>query len=387
MSAQRKGVDHLLRQYDEDGFFRKVFLVSPYMRRDERRTLDARHELIEFGIGVVGRWRRLFAPLHLARIVVQSVRLVRREGVVLIRGTEPTLCGALAWTVSRLTGVPYCISLHADYDKLRVLDPRRGAPTLFGSRRLATRLERMTLRGAARVLPIRDSLVRYAESRGVRRDRIRVFPHGLDMTAFDEAPCVDIRAVLGLPLHVAIIAFVGRLSPENYVDDMLAAARRLASSRRDFVLVLAGGGVLKEAVAARLRNDPGLAQVVRTTGFISAPQVRALRSQAAVSLCLMGGFSLIEACAAGRPVVAYDVEWHRELVINGRTGWLIPEHDTEAVANAIATLLDDHATASRLGEEARSLAYARHSLSQVQPIRRAAYAEIMIHPSPPGAGC
>jgi len=39
----------------------------------------------------------------------------------------------------------------------------------------------------------------------------------------------------------------------------------------------------------------------------------------------MGGFSLIEAYAAGRPVVSYDVEWHSELVKNNETGFLIPE--------------------------------------------------------------
>ena len=63
----------------------------------------------------------------------------------------------------------------------------------------------------------------------------------------------------------------------------------------------------------------------------------------------MGGFSLIESCAAGSPAIAYDVEWHGELVRDGETGFLLAEGDAAGLVAAVERLLDDEALAARLG--------------------------------------
>lgn len=375
-SAKAKGVENLLLQHDEDGFFERVILISPYMRRDRTIAMSPRHEFREYGTGA-GAWRRLLAPVHFVRLVAACLRLVRAERIDVIRATEPTLCGLAAWLVSRLTGVPYVLSLHADYDKLYALDGPRGAPTLFGSRTLIWPIERLTIGGAARVMPIRDSLVPYALARGARPESIRVIPHGIDFATATQVSAVDVRATFDIPADRAIVAFAGRLSPENYVTDMLDAMRLLAARRDDFMLVLAGGGVLDGEVAARLRSDGLLARVVKATGFVPRDTVQALRAAAAVSLCLMGGFSLIEACAAGRPVIAYDVDWHHELAIDGVTGRLLREGDVAGVADAVADVLDHPADAARMGAAARQLASERHDQRRATDLRRRCYTEVL----------
>ena len=375
-SAKKKGVERQLLQFGENGFFDKVVFVCPYVRRDARVALDGRHEIVEVGFGP-SRLSRLLAPLHIARVIATCVRIVRRERIQLIRATEPTLCGFVAFVAARVAGIPYCVSLHADYDKLYALDGRRGAPTLLGSRWLIRPLERLTMRRAARVMPIRNSLIPYATARGVHRENVRVIPHGIDLTPFTEPPSVDIRRVFDIPAGKAILAFAGRLSPENYVVEMLDAVRQLADRRDDFVLVLAGGGPLEAELSARLAADPVLARVARPVGVVSQEIVRALRGACRVSLCLMGGFSLIEACAAGRPVIAYDVDWHHELVVDGVTGRLIPEHRITDVADAIGALLDDEVIAQRMGAAARALAFAGHDLRRASETRQRCYAELL----------
>ena len=376
-SARRKGVEHLFREYSEQGFFRKAILVSPYFRRDRCVALDAAHELHEFGIGP--RWlRMLVMPIHVLRVIAACRRLVQKQGVRIIRATEPTLCGFIAWAVSRLTGIPYCLSLHADYDKLFELDGRRGAPAPLGWRALVRPLERLTFGGAVRVLPIRASLTAYAVRRGVEPARIRLIPHGIDLSPF-EKPVGDIRQTLGLQADIKVVAFAGRLSRENYLTDLLDAVAVLAERRDDFVLVVAGGGVLERETAARLEKEPGLARVVRMLGFVPRATVVALRRTCTVSVCLMGGFSLIEACAGGRPVIAYDVEWHHEMVINGKTGRLIAERDIHELVRAISDLLDDESEAARMGAEARALAFSRHELGNASRVRRRWYQEMLNH--------
>lgn len=375
-AAVRKGVDELFRQYDEDGFFSKVVLVSPYIRKDRRIALTDRIEYREFGWGR-GRLGKALAPFHFLRLIAKCCQIVGREDINLIRATEPTLAGVVAWAVSRIKGVPYCISLHADYDQRYKLDGSLGAPTVFGSRTLIRPLERLTLSRAMRVLPIRTSLIPYLLTRGVRSDAVRVIPHGIDLAPFKEPPSVDIRCVFDLPQGKKILAFAGRLSAENYIDDMLDAVRILGEVRDDFLLVIAGGGVLEEKTAARVVSDPVLARVVRMVGFINRETVCALRQECHVSLCLMGGFSLIEACAGGRPVVAYGVEWHHELVIDGETGRLIAEHDVSGVADAIASLLDHPEECGRMGAKGRDLAFARHDIHGATAVKQRWYAEML----------
>ena len=96
-----------------------------------------------------------------------------------------------------------------------------------------------------------------------------------------------------------------------------------------------------------------------------------------VSLCLMGGFSLIEACAAASAVVSYDVEWHRELIHDDETGVLLPEHDVDRLVTAVSALLDEPERRARLGAAARNLALSRHDVQQTMAIKQRCYAELL----------
>jgi mannosyltransferase len=97
----------------------------------------------------------------------------------------------------------------------------------------------------------------------------------------------------------------------------------------------------------------------------------------AASLCLMGGFSLIEACAAGSVPIAYDVEWHRDLVKDGVTGFLVREHDIDAVVAAVDQVVADPARAAEIGRQARRSAFAQHDLRATSEIKQACYAEML----------
>jgi glycosyltransferase involved in cell wall biosynthesis len=68
------------------------------------------------------------------------------------------------------------------------------------------------------------------------------------------------------------------------------------------------------------------------------------------------GRALIEAALSGTPVVAYDVEWHRELIRNHDTGLLVPYRDYAAMATAILWVFDHPGEAGTLGAHARAAA-------------------------------
>ena len=227
------------------------------------------------------------------------------------------------------------------------------------------------------VLPIRESLSKRAVEHGVRPERIRVIPHGIDLSPFTVPPRNEIRSLFSIEANIRIISFVGRLSQDNYIFDILEAVRRLSEKRSDFIFVMVGSGKLEGEVNQRLKNCASLDKHIIMTGFQPREVCFDLRRASEVSLCLMGGFSLIEACAAGTPVVSYDVEWHEELVKSGETGFLVKENDIEGVVTALDWLLDNAVQGQLMGQKAKALAFERHSLSNATAAKIRWYLELL----------
>jgi glycosyltransferase involved in cell wall biosynthesis len=381
-ALQRKGVDQAILERDEAGFFERVITLHPLALRARVIDLNEVHRIHEFSLGraLAGRARwpdRIAAPFLLLGVFRAACRIARAERIDLVRATDPYLMGLLAWWVSRCVRVPFCVSVHADYAKRFQLTPAHGFAASL--RRVAGWLPSFVVKRADMVMPIREHMVAPLEASGAPRSAIRVIPHGIDMTPFEQEPVLDARAWFGVPESASIVSFVGRVSRDNYVADVVAAVERVAARRSDIVFVIVGEGPEEPELRRRLLGNPAVASRVRLFPFQSHDRAVALRRISMVALCLMGGFSLIEACAAGCPAIAYDVEWHAELVQNGTTGFLVPEHDVAAVAAAVETLVDHPREAADMGREARRRAMMRHDRRATSQIKRECYAELLQH--------
>lgn len=251
--------------------------------------------------------------------------------------------------------------------------PKRLRRSLAMTRIAAKAVECFILKRADFVFPIRDSLGRNAIAAGARSDKVRVIPHEFDFRTLRRSDGTPIRQRFGIQDGQRVISFVGRLSIENYIDNVIEAVRSVVSRRRDIAVIIAGGGHEFDRIRAVVESDSVLRDVVYLPGFLSHDDACALRVIPDVSLCLMGGFSLIEARAAESVPIAYDVEWHHELVIPDKTGFLLPEGDAKGVADAVVRVLDDPATRLRLGRAARLRAEARHDIAQTTRIKRSCY--------------
>lgn len=161
---------------------------------------------------------------------------------------------------------------------------------------------------------------------------------------------------------------VGRLCEQKGQLLLLEAAHRLVARGIAFELVLAGDGEMRDAIEAAI-DRLGLAQHVRITGWISSAQVRdeILASRALVLASFAEGLPvvLMEAMALGRPVVATFVAGIPELVHDGRSGWLVPAGDVDALEAALEACLS--ASGERLaemGNVGRARALARHDADE-----------------------
>jgi len=153
-----------------------------------------------------------------------------------------------------------------------------------------------------------------------------------------------------------VVLYVGKLSPGKGAADFLAAGERVHRRHPEAQFVLVGDGDVPAAAGAWARHLGPLpnAQVL---ALYAAAEVVAVPSVIPDALSRV----ILEAMAAGRPVVGTAVGGTPELIEDGVTGLLVPRHDPAALAAACERLLDDPALAARLGDAARQRAETRFS--------------------------
>jgi len=377
-ALKEKGVLPMISDREEGGYFDMVYSIHPFVSPTQTIRISDKNILIEYGTERYDGLRKSgfkYTALLLVSwgLLSFSTKLIRKENISIVRSTAPHPAGLIGLICSKLTGVPFCVSIHADYDQRYKISAH--APVYFGSRKLAKKLERFVLSHARMVMPIRESLAKYAINYGAKPEAIRVIPHGIDLAPFLKKPDMELKKELGIE-GKKVISFVGRLAPDNYVKDVVEIASQVCQRQKDAVFLMVGDGGERENLE-QLSDDLGLNRNVKFLGYQPWHRVAQIRLVSDVSLCLMAGFTLIEAAAAGTPMVAYDVEWHYELVRNNETGFLVPEGDIEGATNAIITLLDSPEFAQRLGENARKLAIERHSLENTSKIKVKWYEELL----------
>jgi phosphatidylinositol alpha-mannosyltransferase len=155
------------------------------------------------------------------------------------------------------------------------------------------------------------------------------------------------------------IVFLGRLDPRNDVEVLLAAFARIAPQAPDARLILVGDGPRRAEYEASV--PPALAGRVVFAGSQTSVEARASYLASAEVMAFTARIvshpmALIEGMAAGRAVVAYDIEGVRELVTDGREGYKVPVGDVDALGDALVAVLCDDAHRRVMARLARARA-------------------------------
>jgi glycosyltransferase involved in cell wall biosynthesis len=200
-------------------------------------------------------------------------------------------------------------------------------------------------------------LERYLQERGTRLPRPAVVYNGIDPAPFEAIA----RPSLGG--REPVLLMVARLDVAKDHATLVDALALLRDRGRQVRLRLAGDGPLRADIESRVRRHR-LESQVELLGY--RDDLVALHDQCDVvvlSTHFEGfGLALVEAMAAGRPVIATDVAAVPEVVADGRQGLLVPPRDPAALAAAIARLLDDPEEARAMGQRGRARVRERFTL-------------------------
>jgi len=207
-------------------------------------------------------------------------------------------------------------------------------------------------------------------SLGYPRDRFWLIHNGIDLTQparIREIGVEALRSRHDLPVSRPVLISTANLRPAKDHATLLRAMAKLKDRGTAPLLLLAGEGPLRgelEALVCAL----GLKACVRFLG--SVPNQKVLELEAAADAVVLSSHveglptSLIEAMSVGTPVIATDVGGVSEVVDDGVTGLVVPPRDVEALATAIASLIDDPEKRERMGRAAAEQAAGLFSLTR-----------------------
>ncbi|HXJ63644.1 MAG TPA: glycosyltransferase family 4 protein [Actinomycetota bacterium] len=218
----------------------------------------------------------------------------------------------------------------------------------FAARSRLRDLATPALRPVWRRLAVRIAVSEAAASfagRGLD-DGLVIVPNGVDLEPF-----ADASPAAGLPEGRRLL-FVNRLEPRKGFRVAAEAFGLLAADRPDVVLVVAGDGEERDAVRDLPPDVRARVAMLGTVDHDRLPPYHAA-SEVFVGSARGNesfGIVLVEAMAAGLPVVASDIPGYREVVRDGVDGVLVPPSDPVALASALGGVLDDADLADRLRE-------------------------------------
>ena len=280
-------------------------------------------------------------------------RLLRRERIDVLHTHTAIAANVLSRIAGRLAGVPVVSHVHiANY-----LPPNAARAALVRS------LDNVTARLADRVIAVSASTKEALVEQGYPEGAIEVVPNGIHVVDDDDRLGRRRLAEFGIDADDRVAGEIGRLCDVKGQRDLLAAAARLEGVR--IVLIghdLEQGGRYRELLEREARKL-GVDDRVTFTGHRSDARALLAGLDVFVLPSRIEGMPIVvlEAMAAGKPVVATAVGGTPELVVDGETGILVPPRDPEALAEALGALLDDPERSRRLGEAGRARVLERFS--------------------------
>jgi phosphatidylinositol alpha-mannosyltransferase len=182
---------------------------------------------------------------------------------------------------------------------------------------------------------------------------VEIVPNGVDVRAWAEPGTV----AEGLPTGRRIV-WAHRLDPQKGFAVAVAAFSKIVADVPDAVLVVAGDGAQREMLGLL---TPGVRERVRLLGAVPNDELPPIHAAGEVFVAAATGqesfgIALVEAMAAGLPVVATDIPGYREVVTDGVDGLLVPPRDPEALAAGLVRVLTEPQLAERLGRAGRERA-------------------------------
>jgi glycosyltransferase involved in cell wall biosynthesis len=300
-------------------------------------------------IAMVPELRRSIHPWRDWRSYRSLLRLLRELRPEIVH-THSSKAGILGRAAAHKLGIPAVHTIH-------------GAAFHYGQNRAAyaayVRAEKWAAKRTAKFISVCDAMTDHYVAAGVAtKDRFVTVYSGMDVEPFLSPPRdpAEVRRELGIQPEHVVIGKVARLFHLKGHEFVVRAAKAVVERCPQVRFLFVGDGILRtqlETEIARQRMTEhfvfaGLVPPERVPELIHAMDV-------VVHTSLWEGLARVlpQGLIAGKPVVSYDVDGAREVVIPGETGYLLPPQSVQELSAALIELAGDASLRDRLGKAGR----------------------------------
>lgn len=322
----------------------------------------------------IAPWRDVVSYLALRRILRRF-----RPDVVHTHSAKAGLLGrAVAWQL-RVPAIVHTV---------------HGAPFHPYQPRLAQwffrACERWAARRCHRLVCVAQALADQLAAAGVaEKEKMITIYSGIQIQPFLQAEPFrpEYRARLGWGPECIIVGKIARLFYLKGHEYLLAAAPKILAQIPQVRFLLVGDGILRPKIEQQIQQA-GLADYFRLVGLVPPEEIP--RWIAAMDILVHTSLreglarALPQALLVGRPVVSFDIDGAREVVLPGKTGYLLPPKDSDGLAEAIIQLARDGALRARLAQEGRRRCLELFSHQRMTAQLRALYEQLLQATAPKG---
>lgn len=318
----------------------------------------------------VQKWGRQTDFLRLYQALYVGTRL-QQSGLGHLHAHFAGMAARTAYWIKEFFEIPFSFTGHAN--------------DIFAPRDFAVSLPKL-MESASAIVTVSDYAADFLKNRFPgSAPRVHRIYNGVNLSRFHPT---DFGS--GTPAIVSI----GRLIEKKGFADLIRACALLTARRRGFVCEIIGEGPLEAALRAQIA-EAGLEGVVRLTGPQTQAEIALRLAHATIFVlpCTQeegGGMDnlptvIMEAMAAGLPVISTPVAGVPEMVVPDVNGELVPEHDPVAICAALERLISDPVLARRLGDRGRQIAQEKFSIEgSARQLRQLFATEIPARNSSPG---
>jgi len=309
--------------------------------RAQQRGLDVR---------LIPQFRRAIHPWHdwfSYRAIVKLLREIKPD----IVHTHSSKAGILGRLTAYRLGIPSVHTIH-------------GAAFHVGQHPAAHRLyqwlERRAAKWTDRYISVADAMTEQYVAAGIaNREKFVTISSGFNVEPFlhPQKSAEEVRREWGIEPQQVVIGKVGRLFPLKGHEFVIRAAPELCTRFPHVRFLFVGDGILREQFQKEIA-ELGLADKFIFTGLVRPEKVAELLQamDIVVHTSLWEGLARVlpQALIAGKPVVSYDVDGAKEVVIPGETGFLAPPESIEPLVQHLGRLVLEPTLRAALGREGRA---------------------------------
>lgn len=347
---KERGLEVYLDTKDPGGFFDTVITINTVASlQDEtyfntgplyrKSSISPRKIVIECGHTIKvfrGKFRKLGFVFSQLYFFFRFFTEFEWRDVKAIYADDPEYNGILGLILSKILRKPLIVGIWGNPARIRATTKKPLMPGLFQSIKTEEFVERYVLLHADALQVQNNENSLYPLSLGIDKSKTSILPLAVGISEFhflDISKRANTDIVYNQQFNQNVVC-VSRLEQVKHVDQVIKAFSLLGSNKSNSILHLIGAGEEENKLREITKNLKLEDQVV-FHGAKSQVWISSFLPKMDLAIAPLTGRALLEIGLSGLPVVAYDVDWHNEIVIQGETGILVKYQDIAQLSKAI----------------------------------------------------